>query len=157
MLRLNLLEYGLFEKGGGISFNCHHILSRVLLLMYPTAFWRAPGILCHITSTYASREDAATCQKLEVHVSAECYAECTSEMARSGSGHCILPRVCRYFWGITVAICPMEWIFWMQIVMCCHPPGGCWLSNTTKGWVSWKKWWLKVVDMLTCSNFLETS
>ena len=28
--------------------------------------------------------------------------------------------------------------------MCCHPPGGCWLSNTTKGWVSWKKWWLKV-------------
>ena len=114
--------------------------------MYSTVFWHTPGILCHSTSTHASRFMRGCRYPPEIG-GEEGYAKCTSEVTRSGSEHCNLPRVCVDIWGVTLAMDPVEWISWIfvcKIVMCCHPPGGCWLSNTTKGWVSWKKWWLKV-------------
>ena len=92
LLRLNLLEYGLFERGGGIIFiNCHHILS-FAFITYSTVFWHTPGILCHSTSTHASRFKRGC--RYPPEIGGEGYAECTTEVTRSGSEHCNLPRVC---------------------------------------------------------------
>ena len=89
-----------------------------------------------------SREATATCQKLEEKV----MPNARQRWPEAGQSTVVFLESVD-IWGITLAMDPVEWISWIfvcKIVMCCHPPGGCWLSNTTKGWVSWKKWWLKV-------------
>ena len=89
-----------------------------------------------------SREAAATSQKLEEKV----MPNARQRWPEAGQSTVVFLESVD-IWGITLAMDPVEWISWIfvcKIVMCCHPPGGCWLSNTTKGWVSWKKWWLKV-------------
>jgi len=54
VLRLNLLEYGLFERGGIIFINCHHILSFAFLCT-----------LLYFGTLLAFSEAAATPQKLK--------------------------------------------------------------------------------------------
>ena len=70
VLRLNLLEYGLFERGGGIIFiNCHHILSFAFLctlLYFGTLL--AFSVTAQVPMHQDSREATATCQKLEEKV-----------------------------------------------------------------------------------------
>ena len=70
VLRLNLLEYGLFERGGGIiSTNCHHILFFAFLctlLYFGTLL--AFSVTAQVPMHQDSREATATCQKLEEKV-----------------------------------------------------------------------------------------
>ena len=71
VLRLNLFEYGLFERGGGgiILINCHHILSFAFLctlLYFGTLL--AFSVTALVPMHQDSREATATPQKLEEKV-----------------------------------------------------------------------------------------